>query len=149
MNAVTEPNRQIAKSPARRIEAVYPLRLKRGRPTPFPTIYWLRDPALDRAVADLERRGLIADIEKRLLDDEALRTELHADHARYRDQRWAVLSDADRAVVEASESLQRSFRGGVGGVADFDHVKCLHAHVAHAIADKNTIGKLVLSMFDV
>jgi hypothetical protein len=25
---------------------------------------------------------------------------------------------------------------GVGGVADFTKIKCLHAHVAHALADR-------------
>ncbi|MEM9884106.1 MAG: DUF501 domain-containing protein [Planctomycetota bacterium] len=116
-------------------ETIYPLRFDDdGTPTPFPTIYWLTDEDLDRRLADLERLGHIRKIEQRIAADSTLRHRVHADHAAYRDARRAMLTADDRRVVEASPSLSRSFRGGVGGTADFDRIKCLQAHYAHHLA---------------
>jgi len=123
------------------IETVYPLRRAAdGTPQPFPTIYWLTGPALDRAIADLERRAAIGRVEQVIRDDEQLLRQFRADHERYAAQRWAMLTDADRAAVEASQALSRTFRGGVAGIADFSTVKCLHAHAAHHLADLATGG---------
>jgi len=137
------------------IETVYPLRRDaHGSPQPFPTIYWLTDPALDRAIADLERQGAVGQIEQALRDDPDLMRMFRQDHERYRETRWAMLTDADRAIVEASESLSRPFRGGVAGVADFTTIKCLHAQAAHHLADRasggqgNTAARVVIERFD-
>jgi len=58
-----------------------------------------------------------------------------------------MLTDADRAIVEASPSLSRSFRGGIAGIANLDTVKCLHAHMAHHLARRDqggtTLGRLI------
>ncbi|MEM6460127.1 MAG: DUF501 domain-containing protein [Planctomycetota bacterium] len=116
-------------------ETIYPLRFADdGTPTPFPTIYWLTDDDLDRRLAELERLGQIKTLEQRIASDAELRRRVHADHEAYRDARWAILSAHDRHIVESSPSLSRSFRGGVGGTADFDRVKCLQAHYAHHLA---------------
>ncbi len=134
------------------VEVVYPLRRQGGKHSPFPTIYWLGKGELHHAIADLERQGWVGKLEERMRNDadfpgfRGFREEVHADHARYRERRWAMLTQADRALVESAPSLLRSFRGGVAGIADFDHVKCLHAHVAHALADSNAIGRVVLEM---
>jgi hypothetical protein len=132
-----------------KINTVYPLRYQGpdNTPTPFPTIYWLADADLDRRLADLERLGHIRRIEQRLAEEDALRQAVHADHDAYRAARWARLTPEDRRVVEASASLSRAFRGGVGGTANPDTVKCLHAHYAHhlAAADRGgtTLGRLI------
>lgn len=129
-------------------EIVYPLRrAKDGALTPFPTIYWLTDPALDKALADLERRGAIAELEALLGGDETLMRRYHDDHRRYVDRRWMMLTPDDRAAVEASDSLARAFAGGVAGIADFSTVKCLHAHVAHHLADRNTVAELLIERY--
>ncbi len=144
-------NRQIAESPDRHIETVYPLRREHGHFVPFPTIYWLLPGDLHTAIADLERRGWIKQLEQRVEDEPELREQLHEAHRRYAAQRWAMLTPEDRAVVEAAPSLLRTFRGGVAGVAGFDHIKCLHAHAAHAIAEPggNPVGETVLTMLGV
>jgi len=130
-----------------KITIEYPLRHPTpDTPTPFPTIYWLTDPALDHALADLERRGIIRQLGTMLHAEPDLLETFRADHQRYRAQRWAMLTAADRAIVEASPSLLRTFRGGVAGIADFDTIKCLHAHAAHHLADPqgNTIARLLI-----
>jgi len=133
--------------PNSKIQTEYPLRFPTpDQPTPFPTIYWLTDPTLDHALADLERRGIIRQLDACLHRDAVLLETFRADHQRYRAQRWAMLTQADRSLVEASPSLMRSFRGGVAGIADFDTIKCLHAHVAHHLAEPqgNTIARLLI-----
>ena len=137
--------------PDTRYEIVYPLRrAANGSSTPFPTIYWLTDPALDRAIANLERQGAIGETERIIQNDPVLLASFRADHERYRDARWAMLTDADRAEVEASPSMLASFRAGIAGTAKFSTVKCLHAHVAHYLADAagNTIAQLLIERFN-
>ena len=129
------------------IDTVYPLRHVRGCAQPFPTIYWLRDPAIDRALAELERKGAIGRFEDQLAGAPALLARYHLDHARYRDARWAMLSDVDRAIVEGSPSLTRAFETGIAGIADFNHIKCLHAQYAFHLARQHqggtTVGQLI------
>ncbi len=130
-----------------KITTEYPLRYPApDSPTPFPTIYWLTDPTLDRTLADLERRGTIRELEALLQSDTGLLNNFRGDHQRYREQRFAMLTADDRLIVEASPSLLRTFRGGVAGIADFTTIKCLHAHVAHHLADPqgNTIARLLI-----
>ena len=138
-------NHSITTSRNHQIELVYPLRFRRGVPTPFPTIYWLRDPELDRALAELERQQAVGRLEQRIADDDELRAAVAKDHERYRDARWAMLSAEHRAVVQASPSLSRAFATGVGGTANPAAVKCLHAHYAHHLATQSAtaLGPLI------
>lgn len=130
-------------------ETVYPLRHFPGHAEPFPTIYYLIDPALVHAISNLERQNHIGKFEQHLANDAELMASYRADHAAYRDTRWAMLTDEDRAVVEASPSLSRSFRGGIAGIANFDTVKCLHAQYAYHLAQHDTapggttLGRLI------
>jgi hypothetical protein len=124
----------IIKPPKHPIDHVYPLRRRRGRVEPFPTIYYLTDAGLVHRLSELERRQGVKQMEQRLRADPEAMGRFHDDHAAYRDERWRMLTEADRRLVAASASLRRAFAGGVAGVADFDHVKCLHAHYAYHLA---------------
>lgn len=141
-------DRQIATSPDHQIDVVYPLRWERGRPVPFPTIYWLKPGELHRAVANLERQGLIAELEERIQNDASFRDAVHDDHRRYIAQRWAMLTEDDRTAVEEFGLREHFHERGIAGIADFNHVKCLHAHVAHALADRNLIGQHIQAQVD-
>ena len=131
-------------------ERVHPLRETRRGPRPFPTLYWLRDPALLHAISDLERRGAIAGYAERIAADPVFRATVATDHARYAAERWALLTDADRARCAALGFTAALRDRGVAGAADPAAVKCLHAHAAHALADRaagrpeNAIGAEVL-----
>jgi hypothetical protein len=86
--------------------------------TPFPTLYYLTCPRACSAVGRLEASGLMREMTDRLQSDEDL-AELYAEAARsYVAQRDAldVLPGAPTA----------------GGMPH--RVKCLHVHVAHALA---------------
>ncbi|MEM7577624.1 MAG: DUF501 domain-containing protein [Planctomycetota bacterium] len=124
-------------------DRVHPLKISGHRIEPFPTTYWLRDGDLHRAVADLERQGWIKRLEKRVAGDEGFAAFLKADHARYAAARWAMLDLEQRTLVTRRGWVEALRDRGVGGVADFTKVKCLHAHVAHALADRAADSEVI------
>ena len=86
--------------------------------TPLPTMYWLVDPHLSRAIARLEADGGVR-VAQETVDPDALA----ATHARYATER--------DALIDADHEGPRPF-GGVGGTRI--GVKCLHAHYAYRLA---------------
>ena len=86
--------------------------------TPLPTVYWLVDPALSRAIARLEADGGV-----RAAQDAVEPQRLVATHDRYAAER--------EAMIDARHTGPRPF-GGVGGTRV--GVKCLHAHYAYSLA---------------
>jgi hypothetical protein len=88
--------------------------------TPFPTLYYLTCP---RAVAEcsrLESAGVMKEMSARLAHDPRLAARYRAAHEDYLARREAVGHVPEIAGVSA------------GGMPD--RVKCLHVHLAHALA---------------
>jgi hypothetical protein len=86
--------------------------------TPFPTLYYLTCPRLTSLTSTLEASGLMKEMTARLAEDEALAATYLATHRSYLAERDAI------------ESLGTDVSaGGMPG-----RVKCLHVHVAHALA---------------
>jgi hypothetical protein len=121
----------------------HPLRFAGGRPRPFPTLYWLACPELDRQLSELERTGWIARIQQRIARDVALKRRVAADHRAYIDERWRRLSAGEREAVRDHGLEETLRRRGIGGILDFKSVKCLHLHYAHRLAADNVIGELI------
>ena len=113
---------------------------------PFPTLYWLTCPFLAKEIDHLEADGWVKRLQARVMEDASLGTAMHEAHRRYCEQRDRLLSDSERAALEDDGTLRGLTGRGIGGIADWDRVKCLHLHVAHALADKNPIGSIVLTM---
>lgn len=90
--------------------------------TPMPTLYWLVDPELRRAVGRLEAAGGVRQAEAAVPPEE-----LAAAHAAYAALRQAA---AEREARRRPLGLPPGPwpRGGVGGTRR--GVKCLHAHLA-------------------
>jgi hypothetical protein len=86
--------------------------------TPMPTRFWLVDPEVSRAVAQLESAGGVRAAQA-AVDAEDLR----AAHAAYATERDAALDPAHAGPRPS---------GGVGGTRV--GVKCLHAHYAYLLA---------------
>ena len=98
--------------------------------SPFPTLYWLTCPILVKWVSRVEGTGGMKDLNAVLEKDASLRARLGEAVARYSRTRDAheVLSDV-------------SIPGGGP-----ERVKCLHAHVAHELAEPpNPAGALTLA----
>ncbi|HVK24195.1 MAG TPA: DUF501 domain-containing protein [Actinokineospora sp.] len=86
--------------------------------TPFPTLYYLTCSKLASLVSTLETSGLMKEMTDRLSEDDALAAQYLAAHVDYLAERDAI------------ESLGTDF--SAGGMPS--RVKCLHVHVAHALA---------------
>jgi uncharacterized protein len=86
--------------------------------TPFPTLYYLTCPRLTSLASTLESSGLMKEMTARLAEDEELAAAYLAAHQSYLAERDAI------------ESLGTDVSaGGMPG-----RVKCLHVHIAHALA---------------
>lgn len=91
-----------------------------GDGRPMPTRYWLVDPDLSRAVGRLEAAGGVDRAEAAV--DADLLAETHRRHA----------VERDVALPQGHDGPAPS--GGVGGTRT--GVKCLHAHLAHHLAQE-------------
>jgi len=100
--------------------------------TPFPTLYYLTCTRLTALVSTLEAGGVMRELTERLAEDPAFA-------AAYRRAHESYLAERD-----ALEPL--GTRVSAGGMPD--RVKCLHVHVAHALAagpGVNPVGDEVLA----
>jgi len=117
---------------------------------PFPTLFWLTCPYLTHKIDHLEAVGWIGRLERRMSEDAALRAGMERAHERYVAERAALLSDEERLVAAGGGLGASLLEKGIGGIADRGTLKCLHLHVAHALADAladaNPIGSIVLAM---
>ena len=91
-------------------------RLEKG--TPFPTLYYLTSRRLISLVSTLESEGLMRRMTERLAEDERLAADYRRAHESYLAERDAI----EPLGTEVS----------AGGMPE--RVKCLHVHVAHALA---------------
>lgn len=95
---------------------------------PMPTRYWLLDPALNKAIGQLEAEGGVKRAETEV--DPAALARAHDTYASERDAQLDPGHDGHRPS------------GGVGGTRL--GVKCLHAHYAHLLAGGNDpVGRWV------
>ncbi|WP_151671344.1 DUF501 domain-containing protein [Nitrincola schmidtii] len=108
---------------------------------PFPTLYWLCSQDLDKAIARIESTGWIKDLEAELLQDEALRQEYHQQQASYVARRWELMSAEDKQAIDAQGFTELFNTLGIGGIAQWDKVRCLHMQYAHHLVADNLVGK--------
>jgi hypothetical protein len=87
--------------------------------SPFPTLFWLTCPILAKRVSRLEGAGVMAEMNQALAEDTHLRARLS--------------TAVDRYAARRDEHERIDPDGPPGGGPE--RVKCLHAHVAHELAD--------------
>ncbi|PRY01862.1 DUF501 domain-containing protein [Allonocardiopsis opalescens] len=105
--------------------------------TPFPTLYYLTCPRAASAIGTLESGGVMRELAARLADEPELAAGYAAAHASY-------LADRDaQARADGTPPLPAGMQSA-GGMPD--RVKCLHALVAHELADPgaNPVGRAAL-----
>lgn len=110
---------------------------------PFPTLYWLSSKAIDKALAKIESQGVVKELEQRIKEDEALREAYHASHRDYIARRWEVMSDEHKAIIEEKGFKPLFEKLGIGGIANWDQIRCLHMQYAHHLAGDNVIGRIL------
>jgi hypothetical protein len=113
-----------------------------GLGRPFPTLYYCTCPTLIAAVSRLESDGGVARWTARVAAEPALARSAADGAADSGIRRADLVRDHGLRMVDGGASLTT----GVGGVADLLAVKCLHAHVAHALARPGyALGEAVLA----
>ncbi|HET8682352.1 MAG TPA: DUF501 domain-containing protein [Micromonosporaceae bacterium] len=103
--------------------------------TPFPTLFYLTCPRAAAACSRLESAGVMRQMQARLAADPGLAAAYAAAHADYLARRDAIERVPEVSGVSA---------GGMPG-----RVKCLHVHLAHALAagpGVNPLGDEVLGL---
>lgn len=108
-----------------------------GNGTPFPTLYYLTQPAATAAISTLEASGYMAQLQQLVEADEQVQAAYLAAHKSYL---------AEREAIEAVEEINDFSCGGMPV-----RVKCLHALVGHSLAKGpgvNPIGDLALEALD-
>ena len=108
-----------------------------GNGTPFPTLYYLTQPAATAAISTLEASGYMAQLQELVETDELVQGAYLAAHKSYL---------AEREAIEVVEEINDFSCGGMPV-----RVKCLHALVGHSLAKGpgvNPIGDLALEALD-
>ncbi|HEX6945618.1 MAG TPA: DUF501 domain-containing protein [Casimicrobiaceae bacterium] len=112
---------------------------------PFPTLYYCTCPTLVAAAGRLESDGGVARWSERLAVDPGLAASAADAAADSAVRRTDLVRDFGLPMLDGRASLAT----GVGGVADLLTVKCLHAHVAHALARPGyALGEAVFAEVD-
>ena len=108
---------------------------------PFPTLYWLSSRLLVKALSHLEAAGVIKRLEAHLQEDAELMAAYRRSHEDYISRRWNAMSAATRARVEQLGFTEVFNRRGVGGIENWQQVRCLHTQYAHHLSGDNAIGR--------
>ncbi len=95
---------------------------------PFPTTYWLTCPHLVAAVSRVEAAGGVERWGEQVATDQVLHESLEAATRAQRELRASLAAGA--TGTDGGSSLD----AGIGGTARPERLKCLHAHVAWALA---------------
>jgi len=146
-----------------------------GGRDPWPNLFWLVDPRLfqcaralqnlrrwlrrhplftargdTRRASALEHEGRVQQWQREVAAEPQgeFAAALAAAHHEYGSARWALLSEADREYCLGQPWAVEALRdAGVGGLRYTSQVKCLHAHLAHALAGgANPVGERVLRL---
>ena len=124
--------------------------------TPFPTLFWLTNPDISKAISDLERRGYVSIFQEKLNQDKDNAKQFIVCHEDYARRRWECISANDQALLlnDVNSSIQRMrsmmMKSGIAGT-DFRSqvqadgsfrasMKCLHAHYGHFRSVNNELG---------
>lgn len=107
--------------------------------TPFPTLYYLTDPRLTATAGRFESVGTMAVLAQALAESEDFAAQYRRAHEAYLAQRAKAASMAGFGDLDGDFSA--------GGMPD--RVKCLHALIAHSLAEGpglNPVGDVAVAL---
>ena len=110
---------------------------------PFPTLFWLVDPQLCLRIGRLEATGLMASLQQSIDDDAALARDMRDDHIAHIALRDSYICKSMREAIDALGYGEVLATRGIGGIADFQRIRCLHTWYAAHLVVPNTVGKLL------
>ena len=114
----------------------------------FPTLYWLSCPRRVEKVASIESEGYIEVLEEELASTPGLIEEYKGNEERYLEKQRSLLSEKEKEFI-ADRGLEGALSRGIGGIESDRHVKCLHLHLAHQIAEANALGEIIQERFEI
>ena len=101
---------------------------------------------ISAAIGTVERDGGVKAAHEAVFSSPDGSAQMIAAHASYASQRWALLNDEERELVESKGWTHNLKTVGIAGIREPLTVKCLHTHFAHWLADptrENAIGAWV------
>jgi hypothetical protein len=110
---------------------------------PFPTLFWLVDPALCYRIDQLEASGLIAQFQQRIDADPELRRDMREDHRAHIALREDFMSPALRQRLQVLNFSEALADKGIGGIANFSRIRCLHTWYGAHLVVPNTVGLML------
>ncbi|MCB1842126.1 MAG: DUF501 domain-containing protein [Halioglobus sp.] len=110
---------------------------------PFPTLFWLVDPDLAYRIDRVEAAGLILVLQERVDNSPELIHAMREDHSAHIRLRTSYMSAALRARVRELGYTDVLENRGIGGIADFQRIRCLHTWYAAHLVVPNTVGALL------
>ena len=108
---------------------------------PFPTMFWLVDKTLNYKIDQLEAGGLIAKMQLEIDASEALQASMIADHQQFIQLRDTNMSAEIKARLVEQNYYDALQKRGIGGIANFIRIRCLHTYYASHCVVPNTIGR--------
>ncbi len=114
---------------------------------PFPTLFWLVDPALSYRIDQAEAGGLIGRLQARIDADPALQQSMRDDHLAHIALRDSYLNDEQRQRIEKLGFATVFASRGIGGIQEFSRIRCLHTWYAAHLVVANTVGRLLDEAF--
>ena len=110
---------------------------------PFPTLFWLVEPKLCYRIDQAEASGLIQQFQGRVDANKGLREAMTVDHKSYIALRNQYMEEVERQSLQELGFYEVLQTRGVGGIADFARIRCLHTWYGAHLVNPNTIGKLL------
>jgi uncharacterized protein len=110
---------------------------------PFPTLFWLVDPALCYRIDQLEAAGLIKQLQQRIDATPDLQRRMRDDHLAHIALRDRCMSPAVRLRLQKLGFGDALVNKGIGGIADFTRIRCLHTWYGAHLVVSNAVGGLL------
>lgn len=110
---------------------------------PFPTLLWLIDKRLNYAIDTVEASGLIAEFQRRVDASEMLQEQMVDDHKAYIDLRQSYISSEQADIIASLGFTGVLADRGIGGIADFQRIRCLHTYYAAHLVRPNVVGRML------
>lgn len=110
---------------------------------PFPTLFWLVDPALSYRIDRVEAAGLIMQFQRRIDDDAELQRRMRADHLAYIALRESLMPPSVRERLRELGFADALADRGIGGISNFTRIRCLHTWYGAHLVVPNTVGTML------
>ena len=108
---------------------------------PFPTLFWLVNPQLNIAIDRLEAAGVIGLLQQKLDAEPIYQHQLADAHRAYIQLRSCLMTDDERRRIQRLGFESVFEQRGIGGIENFNRIRCLHTYYAAHLISPNLIGQ--------